>query len=368
MAGIQIHHGRHHRRTGRVAAFELAITPIHPPGDECAIYLGGQLAVSGVITSRQTAYDAENKGVQLAGKGITWYAARASIKGNRNFDNKNFMQIAEEVLGPFRVGFCTIGTINPEPFEKLQAETGESIWVFLERIARVRGIVIGSDHRGAFVFIDNHLGQVAATLIEGVNILRMQATISIDNIFSEYIVSGQTPGGNMMNMTNAAEQEQSASGTAKRFSPLVTPAEQPVWSEAELAERAAYEAIWHEGYIIQVTVTLQGWFMPNGRQLWAPGLDVIVLSPMAMIVADANGQIGMTLKIQTVTFTQDAGGSLTTLDLVPPWQMKDQIWNFTPLGGGAYGNGPPKGTPPAAPPPAQAPPDPPPDTLGPNLG
>src|SRR5262249_5369441 len=34
------------------------------PGEECAIYLGGLLAIAGVITVRQTAYDAHNKGVQ----------------------------------------------------------------------------------------------------------------------------------------------------------------------------------------------------------------------------------------------------------------------------------------------------------------
>src|SRR6516225_319203 len=47
------------------------------PGDECAIYLGGYLAIAGFINTRQTMYDAENHQVQLEGVGLTWFAARA---------------------------------------------------------------------------------------------------------------------------------------------------------------------------------------------------------------------------------------------------------------------------------------------------
>src|SRR5262249_27493871 len=123
------------------------------PGDECGVYLGGQLAVFGVIIARQTAYDKDNKGVQLTGVGLQWYAQRGSILNKTNFDNESFLQIASEVLAPFGIGFCTVGTIDGTPFTNIQVETGETVWNFLERIARDRQVVLGTDHQGRFVFI-----------------------------------------------------------------------------------------------------------------------------------------------------------------------------------------------------------------------
>ena len=60
----------------------------------------------------------------------------------------------------------------------------------------------------------------------------------------------------------------------------------------------------------------QGW-LRDGVTLWKPGDNVFVKSPMAML--------NMTMKIQNVAFSQDnQNGTITTLDLVPPWLLKDR--------------------------------------------
>ena len=101
----------------------------------------------------------------------------------------------------------------------------------------------------------------------------------------------------------------------RRYSPILTPAEQPVWNPAEVQERAKNEYIWHEGTVINANVTVQGWMMPGGG-LWRAGDLVAFISPMTTL--------NMGLKIQNVTFTQDSqSGTLTTLELVAPWLLKD---------------------------------------------
>jgi prophage tail gpP-like protein len=325
------------------------------PGDECAVYLGGYLAVAGVITVRQTAYDKENKGVQLSGIGVTWYAARASvIHATGNFDGKSFEQVAREVLAPTGISPKVIGTLDATPFARLQVDPGETIWSFLERIARPRGIILGSDNEGHFLLIGDHVGQLTSDLVEGVNILRCQAVISVENIFNDYIIRGQSAASDDMNGPQASEQEAAAGGTALRYSPLLTMAEQPVWSVGELATRAQHEAVWHEGTIVQATITVQGWIRPGTNLLWMTGDDVMVRSPMAML--------NQVLKIETVTFTQDRNsGTLTSLDLVAPWLLKDHS-DFN-LGVPGAPQAPDKGTPtttPAATPPATPSSDPPP--------
>jgi prophage tail gpP-like protein len=287
------------------------------PGDECAIYLGKKLAAAGIITVRQTAYNKTSKGVQFEGVGVTWYAARSSIiNATGNFDDKPFEAIADEVLKPTGIKMLPVGILNAIPFARCQCEKGEKIWDFLERLARVRGIVLGSDHLGNMLGIDTHTKPIVATLQEGFNIIEMQAIISIQDIYSDYILEGQTAASDLQNMQAASEQQADVAGTAKRYSPVLTPAEQPVWSIAELLDRAKNEYIWHEGTLIQVTVVVQGWMRPGTHELWRAGDNVSVYSPMAMII--------MTLKIRTITFTQDRqSGTRTALDLVAPWLLKD---------------------------------------------
>jgi prophage tail gpP-like protein len=287
------------------------------PRDECAIYLGGLLAIAGFITTRQTTYDAENHQVQYEGVGLTWFAGRSSILNQTgNYDGKTFEEIADEVIGPTGVGICKIGTLDATPFARVSNEVGETVWDFLERLARVRGIVLGSDHLGNFLLIGDHSFVPQDSLVEGVNIKQMNAIIYAGDIYSTYHVRGQTAATDEQHGTEASEQEAFVEGSAQHYSPLLLPSEQPVWGVGELQTRAAHEAVWHEGTQWQVTVVVQGWMKPSGG-LWAPGMLVYVRSPMAMI--------DFVMKVQTVTFTQDSNsGTQTTLDLVPPFYLKDR--------------------------------------------
>jgi prophage tail gpP-like protein len=281
------------------------------PDDPCIITLGGILAMNGYIVTRQVAYDANNHGVQLLGKGITHWVAKSSVQSETgSFDKKSFEQVAREVLSYYPVGVKTIGTLDPTPFRQLQVQKGETNWDFLERIARPRKIVLGSDQFGNFLLIGDQTNDPSESLIEGVNILKCQCIITKDPMFQKYTNVGQTGASDDQYGTKASEQKESVGGSAPVFSELITPAEQPVWNAAELRKRAEAEKLWHEGAFISAEITVQGWKRPSG-DLWRPLEVVQVISPMAIL----NDPLG----IHTVTFTQDSrGGTLTTLSLVRP--------------------------------------------------
>ena len=129
----------------------------------CTILLAGQLAVTGFIETRQVAYDANQHGVMLIGKSWTAPAARSSVDTKTgNFDKKNILQVAQEVLADYPVGLKVVGTLDLTPFDKLQNEKGELIWDFLERIARPRGVVMGSDEAGNFLLIGEHANPIVS--------------------------------------------------------------------------------------------------------------------------------------------------------------------------------------------------------------
>jgi prophage tail gpP-like protein len=141
----------------------------------------------------------------------------------------------------------------------------------------------------------------------------MQCVISVVNSYSNFSTRGQKPRSDEGTPKDAAEQEATAGGTLRRYSPLLTIMEHPVWTPAEVALRNATETMWRSGEEIEATVTVQGWFT-SGGMLWQAGREVFVKSPMAML--------NQVLTIDTVTFTQDSrSGSTTTLLCKLPWSL-----------------------------------------------
>ncbi|WP_028167558.1 phage baseplate assembly protein [Bradyrhizobium elkanii] len=289
------------------------------PDDQCTILLAGQLAITGFIEVRQVAYDATQHGVMLIGKSLTANAAKSSVDTKTgNFDDKNVVQVAQEVVAPYGVGIKVVGSPDLTPFPKLQNNPGELVWDFLERIARPRGVVMGSDAHGSFLLIGEHTGTIVSELIEGINIKSCQCVISHEHVYTEHKVIGQHAASDDNSGTAASELKCSVTGmSGSMFSKLITPAEQPVKTQPEVCNRAKYEAIWHNGTNVTATIVVYGW-LRDGRSLWQPGDDVHVYSPMAML--------DMPMKIQRVTFTQDRNtGTLTKLDVVAPWLLRDSM-------------------------------------------
>jgi len=287
------------------------------PDDHVIITLGGKLAMNGIITIRQVAYDKKTHGVQLQGKGITHWAAKSSVESKTgSFDMKNLVQIAKEVLAPYPSPLKVVGAVDPTPFKRVSNQPGETVWDFLERLARPRGAVLSSDHLGNFKLLGDAEADVEAVLMEGYNILKCQAIIDKDPFHKKYSAIGSTGNdkGDEKTPSQAGEMMASTGGSAPVYSHKITPAEQPVWGTPELQSRAEAEALWHEGAIIEVNITVQGWKKPNG-DLWR--IEEVYQVTSAMI------SLNEPLAAQTVTFTQDrASGTLTTLKLVQPRLLK----------------------------------------------
>jgi prophage tail gpP-like protein len=289
------------------------------PGDQCTITLAGQLACTGLIEIRQVAYDAHQHGVMLIGKTNTHAAARSSVDTQTgNFDNKNIQQVAQEVLAPYQVGLKIIGSLDLTPFVHLQNEKGELVWDFLERIARFRGAIMGSDEKGNFLLIGDHNYTRVADLIEGVNIKSCQCTIRQDQMYMNLDAHGQTSASDDNAGPQASEMKATAQGNLPfPYCKLITPCEVPVRTQAEVQKRADTEKKWTDGTEVQANITVQGW-LRDGASLWKAGDQVFVKSPMAMLNQE--------LKIRTVTFTQDNNnGTETILDLVVPGLLNGNL-------------------------------------------
>jgi prophage tail gpP-like protein len=295
-------------------------TAVEPPqvqvGQQCTVELGGTPAITGIVTTRQVAYDGESHAVQLEGKSLTWLPAKSSIvNANTTFDGQGFQDVATKVLQQFNVK-ATFEGVDNTPYQKLQVEPGENIWVFLERIARWRGIICGADSQGNFKFVGKNNSGSQGSLVEGQNILKMHCIFSIEAIYSIYLVNSQSPGTDGHSGPTASAQTAQQKGSLKFYAPLLTPNEHCAYNQSECQSRVLNESIWNEGSQISAIVTCQGWQSDAG-DLWKPGSTVHITSPMCPLDAE--------MAIQTATFTQDnSSGTLSILECVPPFLLKGQ--------------------------------------------
>lgn len=292
------------------------------PGDPCTITLGGQLAVTGIITQRQVSYAAQEHGVQLSGVGRQWAGSTSSIDSkDNNFDKMPALAAANKATKPFGLMVLPVGMVDPTPFEVLQAQPGELVFDFLDKVARMRKATLGSDHLGNLLMIGQHSNPIVQQLTEGENILKMQCIFSNELMASIYALTGQFAVRDEKSMKQTAEMQAKAKGQMPgiyRFIETVT--EQPVGSEAELQMRATYEALQRDGTQVRANVTVQGW-LRDGVNLWRTGDNVLIYSPMC--------PLNLAMKIQTATFTQDdKGGTTTLLEVVLPWMLGDQLYTL----------------------------------------
>lgn len=284
------------------------------PGDECKVLLAGIPIISGgFVEQRQTAYDANNHGVLVAGRSkANDYVDSTVDRKNSHFRNKSFEDIAKKVLEPFG---RSLKIENPpkdfdKKFKDVSTNPGETAHSFIERLARARGAFVRDDKDGNVV-VGTASGKAsgAVKLEEGKNIKSLNCLIRDDNIFSKIAAVGQQRGDDQVNGEQSRKPAAKTEGAASRYRPLDVLADEPGDAQ-DMAARVEHERNVMLGNVIECQITVYGW-LKNGSELWDVGETIPVLSPMALLDHD--------LAIKTVVFMQDdKQGTVTLLTLVRP--------------------------------------------------
>lgn len=281
------------------------------PGAPCKIYLGNHLAITGVITERHVAFDAKQHGVRLIGAGLTFDVATSSVPLEKlgNHDGKDIVQLATDLTAHLKIGVKTVGDVDRAPFEKAQVQPGEYIITTIERYARMRAVVVGSDKDGNLLLIGKHAPEADDEhLVEGGNILRANAAVRDGNMMKYIVATGQDTGsdrkfGDPVNKQIAFRQ---GSSTRERHTVIPTElADIPLGVQ----RRADMEFIFTDGSEIEVRVMVQGWFKRNGSP-WRAREYYVVESPSLILQR--------MLGCKAVVYEQSPAGTTTTLELVKP--------------------------------------------------
>jgi prophage tail gpP-like protein len=286
------------------------------PGDIVAVFVGGVQAVFGYIQERHVAYDATSHGVKLVGVGDTFDLTNSMVPLTNlgGHDGQGWLALAASLSAHLGIAIIPKGAVDNAPFENIQVQPGETIMSILERYAKMRNIVIGSNATGGLLAIGEHPAFPTGNLIEGNNILRANCVNRDQNVYRKLFAVGQNKGGDGASGDSENKQQAELDGTSTRNRHMVTVAD-VADTQHGVQRRVMMEKVFTEGSKIEAQITVQGWFKDNNQSndVWRAGEYYQVESP-SLILHEVLG-------CNQCVYEQNENGTTTTLSMVDPVHM-----------------------------------------------
>jgi prophage tail gpP-like protein len=209
-----------------------------------------------------------------------------------------------------------MGAVDDKPFENIQIQPGETIMMAIERYAKMRNIVIGSNAHGGLLAIGENEATPSGDLVEGINILRANAVMRDQMVYKKIFVIGQNNGSNKAYGDSQNKLVAVEDGTSSRNRHLLVVAD--VADDMHgVQRRAMMEKVFTEGSFIEAQITVQGWFKDQNQSddVWKAGEYYTVTSPSLILN-------GMVMGCAGCVYEQSSGGgTTTTMNLVDPIHM-----------------------------------------------
>jgi prophage tail gpP-like protein len=290
------------------------------PGMSCQVSLGGNLAISGYVTTRQVFYDANRHYVEIQGGTQTLnMATNSTVVPGQEFKDKSVAQITQQIVQQSGNSLkVTGGSLPQNILRRFGIPWGESNLDSLSRLHRSFGSLFTSDPQGSFVVSMGPTGGGAA-VIEGVNILEGREIWYNQSYATSAPIATQQTGhkatgwGAAVSSVPFVEQMFNLQGINWKAQQAVI-SELPGVKGVIPQGRGENESILQEADYITVFATVYGWSPgqdkgQGGGGLWPPPRsNVYVKSPMLIM--------DRTLQVKTVTFLQDNQvGTRTILEL-----------------------------------------------------
>ena len=266
-------------------SFELSVTnrwkgqttprPV-AAGNACNISIDGDTVITGYIDDVYPNYNAKNYSVNAAGRSKTADLVDCSFFSNEDFKGKTFDAAANTVCAPFGID-VVVETDVGAPFAKVQKmEPGETVFEFLERLARYRALRLTSTVDGNLLITRTGSKRVATPLKLGVNVLSASGNFSLRDRFREYLVLGQSTGDDQSwgSAAKSSSEPVFDNELARgRYRPTLIIADGNITTD-ECKRQAEWQRNTRLGRSGGIVYTVNGWHHADG--LWEPNTLVTV--------------------------------------------------------------------------------------------
>jgi len=285
-------------------------------GDAVQGSLAGQLAITGVVETRQAAFESKNHGVEIIVASTTKNGIVSTVDANPGqYLNQTIQQIANAVYGKVGVRVNVDGASGASnPFERVSEHVGETRNDFIRRLAMMRNLHMVDDQNGALNLIRGETAG-STTLVEGQNILKGRILVSNNLAVPLVDLRAQNFGNNQHNGSAAAQV--SAQAADPNYvggpRPFCLMAEMPC-SPPEAQLRANHEVDLNNQTTCEALITVPGWLMDDGT-LWINHLREAITINSPMLIPNNP----FTLLLRGVKHMQDSEeGTRTELNLCIP--------------------------------------------------
>lgn len=289
-------------------------------GDQVQLYIDSELVLSGTIFRRTKAYNGTTNAITVTGRDVLADLIDCSATNEPGqWRGARVATIAKEILSAFSgIGFRedlsdkALGSVV-----EFSLQTGETAFSALDRLARMRGLLLASDLEGGLYFTRPGTERAPIALERGVNVEAGSIEEDESGRFSRYIVHGAGPTPAYWDVglsPGQAFRVEVEDAGVLRSRPLVIHAEKAA-DEAELRARVNFEASVRAARGLRVVYELPD--LTFKGHLWRPGELVAVYDPILEVGSAAGSSID--LLVGAVNWSRSAtGGSRTVLELYRP--------------------------------------------------
>ena len=285
-------------------------------GNAAQGYLAGQLAITGVVETRQASYEGKNHGVEIIVASYTKNGIASTVDANPGqYRSQTIQQIANAVYGKVGVSVNVDGASGASnPFERVSEHVGETRNAFIQRLAMMRNLHMVDDANGALNLIRGETAG-STTLTEGGSILKGRILIRNSLAVSLVNMQCQNFGNNSHNGSAAAQINVQIPNTSYSgsYRPYTLIAEMPT-DQSGCQMRGDHELSLNDQEICEALITVQGWLMDD-NSLWINHLREAITINSPMLVPGGP----FTLLLRGVKHLQDSEeGTRTELNLCIP--------------------------------------------------
>ncbi len=243
------------------------------PGSDCQVDFGSKRLITGYV-NRISWEVGDDYRLSSSGRSkVQDILDSSATNKSGHWKGKTITEIAGELCEQHGIDVIyAVGGSDNVKFKRFDLDEGETVFDAIDRMAKLRGLLVTADEFGAVMFINTD-SPTRYVAIEDAIVISKSLEIDDSQRFSEYRLKAQTAGDNETSGKAVTTQNSIAKDPdVVRYRPMVLCAQGP-GHKKELEAQARYERNIRAGQSASLTYEVMGILAPDGEP-WAPGMAV----------------------------------------------------------------------------------------------
>ncbi len=162
-------------------------------GSPCQVRIDGETLITGYVDRIRPRYDGRSRSLTVSGRSKTAdlvdCSVPATVHNQSQQNNQTLLAVAKRFAK--LLGIVVSSTVETSPVLVSAIAEGETVFEYLETLARQQGVRLVTDPAGDLVITRASMERVGTALVLGENIEEAEGAFSHRDRFSHYYVTGR---------------------------------------------------------------------------------------------------------------------------------------------------------------------------------